>query len=215
MLPQKLHFNRHPYCITFHSWSCSSSRTLLIRWNRLGGTKSTLGFTTSKYIVYLKSSFRSAPGWKTLLNHCFAIFFYYCFSNNKTCYVCNRICYDCNIICYGTLTKILLSTTLRSISYWSQSWLISLNSSISLIPSPKPSITTTTYELFWTNFESFWRTLDSAIKNYIIFTWKKFLSRFILSYLQVGHTLILPQKNLFNSHPYCFIFRSTVAQGQY
>ena len=142
MLPQKFPFNRHPYCVTFLFPFCCSSNTLLRRGNSLGSTKSTWGFTTSKYIDYLKSSLRSAPGWKTLLNHCFAIILPL-FSNNKTRYVCNKICYDCNHICHGTLTTILIST-LTSISYCSQSWLISLNSLISFIPPPKRSITTTT-----------------------------------------------------------------------
>ena len=35
----------------------------------------------------------------------------------------NKICHDCNIIYYGTPATILIST-LRSISYWSQSWWI-------------------------------------------------------------------------------------------
>ena len=41
MLPQKFSFNRHQCCVTFCFPFCCSSKTLLIRGNSLGSTKST------------------------------------------------------------------------------------------------------------------------------------------------------------------------------
>ena len=70
---------------------------------------------------------------------------------------------------FQELTKFVMIVTLFIMAllqqYWSQHWdqyHIDLNHD-----EFKLSITTTTHEFFWTNFESFWRTLDSAFCQFL------------------------------------------------
>ena len=93
--------------------------------------------------------------WKTLLNPCFAIIYHY-FSNNKTCYACNKICYDCNIICYGTWDQYHID--LNHDWFDSIHWIHWFH----WFHPPNPLSQRPHMNFFWTNFESFWRTLDSA-----------------------------------------------------
>ena len=107
---------------------------------------------------------------------------------NLLCFV--TFCYNCNIICYDSFSA-LLTSSLRTISYWSLSWdhygCTYLNNKVDLHLVKQNRSTSIFLNSFWTFFELFWtfwltwlktisKTPSYRVNAYLLLLFELFIS---------------------------------------